>query len=100
MNDRRRLATALLAIAIIADPAEIVAEAVREYVGDGDGADEEVLANYEQSLRAEGAAKALRDFADAMERDDWTHRDDWGVNCAYSFEVRARADALETKETP
>lgn len=49
----------------------------------------------DEQVRARIAAKALRDFADAMERDDWTHRDDWGVNCAYSLEVRARADALE-----
>lgn len=41
------------------NPTKIVAEAVREYVGDGDGADEEVLAAYEQQIRAE----ALEDMA-------------------------------------
>lgn len=40
------------------NPAEIVAEAVREYVGDGDGADEEVLASYEQQVRDRIAAQA------------------------------------------
>jgi len=41
------------------------------------------------------AARALREFASAMERPDWTHRDDWGVRCAYSFEVTSRADEIE-----
>lgn len=61
------------------------------------------LPHLEQQTRervaAEAKAEALRDFADAMERDDWTHRDDWGVNCAYSFEVRTRADALEAGQS-
>ena len=43
------------------DPTDIIREALREYVGDGDGADEAVLAAHD----AEVAANALEDAAGA-----------------------------------
>lgn len=52
--------------------AGIVAEAVREYVGDGDGADEEVLAAYEQQIRDQIAAKAWEQGYAASQR-EWEH---------------------------
>ena len=42
-------------------PADIIHEALREYVGDGDGADEKVLADFKAKLRAEIAAE-IRDW--------------------------------------
>lgn len=47
-------------------PVDIVKEALREYVGDGDGADEKVLARFVASIEA----KTLRETAN--------HRDLWG----------------------
>jgi len=35
-------------------PEDIIREALREYVGDGDGADEAVLAAYTRKVKAEG----------------------------------------------
>lgn len=44
------------------------------------------------------AAQALRDFAASMDSKEWGHQDDWGVNCAYAFEVLARADQIEGEQ--
>jgi hypothetical protein len=49
------------------DPTKIVKEALREYVGDGDGEDERVLAAHEERVRAEEReriARVLREEGD------------------------------------
>lgn len=49
------------------DPTQIVKEALREYVGDGDGEDERVLAAHEKRVR-ERIARNIQAAADAA----WT----------------------------
>jgi hypothetical protein len=62
------------------EPTDIIREALREYVGDGDGADLDVLAAHDRAV----AAKALRDAADAL---PWTtDPPEW---------LRVRADRIE-----
>lgn len=47
------------------DPTEIVKEALREYVGDGDGEDERVLAAHEKRVRERIARNIEADAGDA-----------------------------------
>lgn len=66
------------------EPAEIVQEALCEYVGDGDGADEAVLAAYDAHV----AAQALREAADELVAE-------FGVTNRAAGRLRARADRLD-----
>lgn len=51
----------------------MIREALREHVGDGDGADQEILADHDRKVRAQ----ALTDAAAEIQR--W--RDEWDDGC-------------------
>ena len=83
------------------NPTEVVAEAVREYVGDGDGADKEVLAAYEQQIRAQALEAARGPYRCCPHcADDIIHdveKDDHAVPCHLcQIDViqQAKAEAL------
>lgn len=44
------------------DPTKIVKEALREFVGDGDGEDERVLAAHEERIRADERERIRREI--------------------------------------
>lgn len=70
------------------DPTGVIKEALREYVGDGDGADEWVLAKHDAGV----VARALR-----AEADNWT--DETGLSISPVAELlRIRANRIEKGE--
>ena len=52
------------------DPTQIVKEALREYVGDGDGEDERVLAAHEERVRAAVRERIAQDIL-AVDPIEW-----------------------------
>lgn len=67
------------------EPADIIREALRDYVGDGEGADEEVLTAYEKTIR-EHIAQKIDEQAICV-RDEWLTADEKIWNRAIDLAV-------------
>jgi len=74
------------------DPSEIVKEALRDYIGDGEGIDKSILAAHNTAVRRQ----ALLDFAAHFEQ----HGGNWGRVSVVEYIQGEYIEEFITKEAP